>query len=406
MSPTKRCCKFAVGLLILATFTPVFGAPVSIPDDNLRAKVEEALDFAVPTYTPGDPIDTSDMEALTLLSANGAGIVDLTGLETAINLERLFIYSNNISDLSPISGLTSLTRIDADFNNISDLSPLAGLVNLDFLVLRSNPITSLTDLSALTAMNTLNVAECSVDSLVGLENMTQLVNLLAFDNAIQDLSPISNLTSLQQVNVNGNSISDIVALQNLTNLTTLRFGNNQVSDIQALSNLTNLTVLNVENNYLDLSAGSEDRAVIDGLPGTTTVTESPQKTMSDYAAWVTLWNIPFDQDEKTDTNGPLQFVNLITYSMGLDPFSAAENQIPTVVREPGTDTYSFYYYRDITALGINRQINVSPDLTTWTPTLPDQVNVLTDDGNGVQYVEAIFEIAGPKQFFQLEVLDY
>jgi hypothetical protein len=395
----KRCCKFAVGLIILATFTPLFGVPVSIPDPNLLARVELALG-----KSPGDPIDSSEMETLTTLSAVNLGIIDLTGLETATNLQRLYIDLNNITDLSPISGLTSLEILWINDNNISDLSPLSGLVNLTDLVLPGNPVTSLADLSALTAMDFINFSNCSVTSLEGLENMSQLDRLLANNNAITDISPVSNLLNLTQIQFENNSISDVVALQNLSNLTRLFLSNNNISEISALANL-NDAFLYLDNNYLDLSAGSEDRAVIDGLSGTF-VDAFPQKTMGDYAAWVAFWSIPPGQDAKTDTNGPLQFVNLITYSMGLDPFSAAENQVPTVVRAPGTDTYSFFFYRDITALGINRQINVSTDLTNWNPTLPGQVNVLTDDGNGVQYVEAIFEIPGPKQFFQLEVLDF
>lgn len=397
----KSVAPVLVGLFLLLIATPTFGAPVSIPDPNLRTKVEQALG-----KSPGDPIDSTEMETLTLLSASGVSITDLTGLETALNLERLFIHSNNISDLSPISGLTSLTRIDADFNSISDLSPIAGLINMETLILSTNPISNVDALAGMTSLVSLTISNCQIDDVSGLADMTLLQNLLAINNQITDISPLTNLTSLQQLNLNSNFVSDVVALANLANLTILRLADNRISDIAALSGLPSLDIVDLSNNYLDLSPGSDDRAVIDGFPGTASVTESPQKTMGDYASWVSFWNIPFDQDAKTDTNGPLQFVNLIAFSMGLDPFSSVDNQIPSVVRTPGTDTYSFFYLRDVKALGVNRQINVSTDLTNWTPTIPDQVNVLTDDGNGIQYVEAVFEIPGPKQFFQFEVLDF
>jgi len=52
------------------------------------------------------------------------GIKTLVGLENAINLEKLDLAENEISDLSPISKLTKLTKLSLFRNRISDLKPL------------------------------------------------------------------------------------------------------------------------------------------------------------------------------------------------------------------------------------------------------------------------------------------
>ena len=59
---------------------------VNIPDANLRAVIEKALD-----KPEGATITAADMATLTDLSATGAKIRDLTGLEYATNLTVLLL---------------------------------------------------------------------------------------------------------------------------------------------------------------------------------------------------------------------------------------------------------------------------------------------------------------------------
>ena len=55
------------------------------------------------------------------------GISDLSGLEHAVNLDRLYLEQNQISDLGP---LTNLSRIYLADNLVSDISPLSNLTGL------------------------------------------------------------------------------------------------------------------------------------------------------------------------------------------------------------------------------------------------------------------------------------
>ena len=82
-------------------------APVNIPDANLRAVIERALD-----KPEGATITNTDMATLTDLGASRADIRDLTGLEFAINLTELHLRNNQLSDLSPLAGLTKLKWLE------------------------------------------------------------------------------------------------------------------------------------------------------------------------------------------------------------------------------------------------------------------------------------------------------
>ena len=188
---------------------------VNILDDNLRAKIKEALGIA-----SGVPITTVDMANLTRLDASNADITDLTGLEWATNLTYLDlgfvdaeghrINSNSVSNLSPLVGLTQLIYLDLWGNSISDISPLAGL--------------------------------------------TKLTELELSNNSISDISSVAGLTNLRYLDLDGNSISDISGVSELTNLTRLEVGGSNLSDLSPLTNLTNLTILWLYgNNISDLS---------------------------------------------------------------------------------------------------------------------------------------------------------
>ena len=108
---------------------------VAIPDAELRGVIETTLNKA-----PSATITQEDMESLTTLQAYGAGIVDLTGLETATNLTFLSLYNNAIVDVSALENLTSLKVLFLNNNQISDVSPLANLTNLAWLFLNNNQI--------------------------------------------------------------------------------------------------------------------------------------------------------------------------------------------------------------------------------------------------------------------------
>ena len=141
----------------------VLAQVVDIPDANLRAAIAEALNKA-----PGDAITRAEMETLVTLRATNRDIIDLRGIEFAINLTGLDLNNNNISDIFPLIVLTNLTELSLARNTISDISPLIGLINLEWLRLAENPIEDLSPLYTLLTLNPgLDVDIPSIDKITG-----------------------------------------------------------------------------------------------------------------------------------------------------------------------------------------------------------------------------------------------
>ena len=253
----------AEGLTVI--FNAVAVAPVDIPDANLRAAIEAALDKA-----PGTPIAPSEMATLPRLEARNANITNLTGLEGATNLTELYlgaevvegegwINSNSASNLSPLVGLTNLTRLGLRDNNISDLSPLAGLTNLTWLNLEFTSISDISALAGLTNLTDLLLFGNSILDISPLAGLTNLATLTLTRNGLSDISVLADLTNLTRLGLAQNNLSDISALAGLTNLATLGLAYNDISDISPLAGLANLTRLGLRRNHLS------DISVLSGL---------------------------------------------------------------------------------------------------------------------------------------------
>ena len=175
---------------VTVEYDPVIVESVNIPDTNLHAKIAKALEKA-----PGAPITTVDMARLTDLTARGANITNLTGLEFATNLTSLDLgygdgkTSHAVKDLSPLADLTRLTSLHLPGKSISDISAVADLTNLTWLNLWGNPISD-------------------ISPVAGLTNLTDLY--LGGGNNISDISPLvanTGLGSGDTVNVQGNPLS-------------------------------------------------------------------------------------------------------------------------------------------------------------------------------------------------------
>ncbi len=114
--------------------------PVVFADGALETAVRQALNI------PVGPVDTEDMLGLTELAAIDRGIVKLTGLEHALNLEKLILRNNKIRNLLPLTGLVNLKELDLYGNRIFRIDALEDLTSLETLDLTLN---QLEDISAL-----------------------------------------------------------------------------------------------------------------------------------------------------------------------------------------------------------------------------------------------------------------
>ena len=194
-----------VGIFVYNTSVYAEDAEEWMPDPALRKAVQEKPGVSRHTsFTP------ESIAGMTSLNAINKGIVDLTGLEHATDLQFLVLPRNEIHDISPLSGLTGLVFLDLADNLISDLSPLAGLVNLELLGLSGNQIVD-------------------VSPLAGLVNLKELW-LIA--NQISDLSPLVGLENLEDLRIQANS-DKVLSTLPLSKL--MQFGYGETCDLAGVS---------------------------------------------------------------------------------------------------------------------------------------------------------------------------
>jgi internalin A len=261
---------------------------VTFPDPNLEAAVRQAIP------KPDGDITTEDMAALSTLDLGGCGILDTTGLETAVNLTELNCSGNPVTHYAGISGLASLRRLVFDFgsisdiaflaplrqleeleiysNQIADISPLAGLWRLTYLQLDWNPVTDHTVLAGLTNLTTLSLAGNGLTQLSFVGTLPRLRSLGLYINQVRDLSPLvgctnltslglgwngvtnptvlATLTGLENLHLNGNALTNVPYITGLTNLTGLSLDYTELDDLSPVTNLTRLVWLNIGENHL------------------------------------------------------------------------------------------------------------------------------------------------------------
>ncbi|MDE3001596.1 MAG: hypothetical protein OXU79_21175 [Gemmatimonadota bacterium] len=278
----------AVDLTDFLAFAGVFGTtcpvppspPVSIPDANLRAVIEDSLGKA-----RGAEITRAEMATLTRLEAQNMEISDLTGLEFATGVTWLDLMSNSITDVSSLSGLINLVHLNLAENNITDVSLLSGLGNLTALNLRFNNIKDVSSLSALTNLAMLKLGANDISDVSSLSSLTNLEELDFFKNSISDASPLSALARLTLLDLAFTRVSDVSALSGLTNLTKLRLSLTDITDVSLLSGLINLTELGLAFTYIS------DVSPLSGLTNLTVLRLQSCSSVSDFSPLAELINL-------------------------------------------------------------------------------------------------------------------
>ena len=156
LSPLLELEGIELDLEIDLTRLDELSAIVEVPDPNLKQALREALQLP-----EGTPITQQGLLQLRRLKASDISITDLTGLEYAINLDRLdlggnlialshlSLWNNQVEDISPLANLTNLISLTLTRNKVVDLTPLANLPNLQYLYIRRNLATDFSSLQNL-----------------------------------------------------------------------------------------------------------------------------------------------------------------------------------------------------------------------------------------------------------------
>ena len=215
-----------ITILMLPGVAKAEDSMVDIPDNNLK---QALLTTGVDTNGDGK-IAESEIGALTgELNLSNKGIVNLSGLEYAINITGLYLDKNSslksIANLSPLSKLKVLSLVST---GVSDLSVVTNFQSLNYLDISKSSIVNLNSISGLTSLETLLLNQTNVSSIV----------------------PVQNMTNLKKLSLSGTKVRDITALASLTNLTYLDISYDYLAEnsISKLEPLTNLEYLNIENN--------------------------------------------------------------------------------------------------------------------------------------------------------------
>jgi len=154
------------------------------------------------------------------------GITNLSGLENAVNLEKLDLGENEISDLSPIAKLNKLLKLSLIRNRISDLTPISELTNLEYLDLYANKIEDISPLAKLTNLRHLDLHNNN--------NQTGAPVHPTVSGGINDISAVRNMSKLELLSLGSNNITDITPIKNLTNVKDLVLSGNHISNYEGL----------------------------------------------------------------------------------------------------------------------------------------------------------------------------
>ncbi|MDP6635788.1 MAG: DVUA0089 family protein [Phycisphaerae bacterium] len=217
---------------------------VTIPDPGLEQAVRSELTI------PSAPLTQADMLSLGSLGAGDREIVDLTGLEFAVNLTHMDAPRNKIVSLTPLAGLRKLDVLHLTGNRIVDLSPLAGMAVLRNLSLNGNLIADITPLGSLTNLQMLLLDVNQIANITPLASLTKLNYLDLHANQISVVTPLAGLTGLGTLRLERNQIVDITPLAGLTSLHDLSLAYNQIVNISPLVGMTSLLGLNLYSNRI------------------------------------------------------------------------------------------------------------------------------------------------------------
>jgi formylglycine-generating enzyme required for sulfatase activity len=262
----NRFLKILLALICASSMTSLRAQEVSIPDAKLNAVVRATL------QKPSGPLTAQDMLGLLNLSAGSKQISDLTGLETArnlnildldldsltnfnigsalTNLTILDLFENHLTHLDLSNCSTKLTTIDASFNSIAQCVLPDGLTNLDTLFLQGNALTNFALPSGLNLLTQLVLEQNNLTSLTVRPEMTNLTIMSIFANQLTNLVLPPNLPLLTGIDADINHLSHLDLPEGMINLRLIIARDNQLTNLTVRPDMTNLSFVDLQGNQL------------------------------------------------------------------------------------------------------------------------------------------------------------
>ncbi len=228
---------------------------VNIPDTDLKAALL-SHDPVIDTNDDGE-IQVGEAEAFTgMLNLRSKSISDATGLEAFVNLTKLEIGSNQLTELD-ISANTALTTVFCAFNSITTLD-LSQNTLLDTLGVQGNDLTSL-DVRNNTALQSLFFSNNEISNFQFPANFSTTLKALWYGgNPISNTFDFTQFAGLEVLECSSSGLTTL-DISSMANLRQLFCGSNPLTSLDLTQNPELLILVSNNNPGLDIAFASNPK---------------------------------------------------------------------------------------------------------------------------------------------------
>ncbi|MEZ4826797.1 MAG: leucine-rich repeat domain-containing protein [Bacteroidia bacterium] len=192
----------------------------------------------------------SRLTKLETLNLSGNELIKVDALSSLMQLQTLDLSSNQLIEDRALAKLTQLQYLDLSANQLTEVSGLAELTQLEYLDLRENQLTEVSGLAELTQLQFLDLGENQLTRIDSLFSLTRLQTLYLYNNKLTDITVLSSLAQLKYLDLEGNRLTNIDSLSSLTELQHLDLSEDHLTNINSLSSLKQLQHLDLRGNKL------------------------------------------------------------------------------------------------------------------------------------------------------------
>lgn len=237
----------------------VFNQVETLYVDNMKLSEGALMDFSsvrslycsnsVAEITKIIPCD--NLEILQLIGHDRD--MDMTGIEQFVNLSRLQVYADSISNTEKISELTEMIMLTMEVNELPDMKFLKEIPQLYFLIMKvgGEEVEDLTFLSELKTLQGFEMYETHIKSLKGLGECPKLEQIALYECPLLDYSELEKTTLVYDLDAIGCGIKDVEFVKNYTQLQFLDIHNNEITDLSPLADMAYLETVYAAENPLN-----------------------------------------------------------------------------------------------------------------------------------------------------------
>lgn len=174
------------------------------PDKMLAQVIAKQLETDV-----AHVITVDELDAITEIDADNAGITTLSGVEHLKNLKTVHLSDNQISDLTPLRDCEHLYDVRLYNASVSDVSPLANKTELWGIGLGNNFIKDFSTMTNVPKLGWADIYSNLIEDVSFIEQWPNCGSIWLSGNPFTDVSPLARATWLDRLQLENNAISDM-----------------------------------------------------------------------------------------------------------------------------------------------------------------------------------------------------